>query len=105
MINIYQVFDTAAYSRVESEEGAYDTCVGRNVIASALDSDGMIQRYLYTGGNGQTPQVFTEADAATLVGRVKAAGFINERYWWNFESDDPNALPDYVLNPHREEYN
>jgi hypothetical protein len=112
-IRVESVFEVPAYHTVYSEEGAYEARGGYNVIAYSEVKDGCRLCLFYVGpvdrndsDEYSAPHEFNaEADVVGFVGRVKDRGWINSEYWYAYESQPIDALPDYALNPHRPEYN
>jgi hypothetical protein len=107
-LSVADVFTAPAYRRVNAEDGAFEAYAGDNVIAKIVDADGHVHSFVYAGPTGgMLPYLFTSGiKAAAFVERVKAAGRINAAaYWFLADVRDPNELPDYVVNPHRPEYN
>ncbi len=105
---VYEAFVVNAYRRVQSEEGAYDAHCGYNVCASSEDRDGYLHRFIYVSNTGlDGAYVFADLEAARrLVDRINAAGDIDaERYWDCYGCQHKDALPDYVENWWRPEYN
>lgn len=101
---IYQVFKTPAYTRVRTEEGDYDAFSGYNIVASC-ENEVCCEDYLYTGG-AEFPVIFDSEGADKAVGQIEDKGSINaDDYWDHINTRLKDALPDYVLNPHRPEYN
>jgi hypothetical protein len=104
-IKITDVFEAPAYVRVESEEGPYDARRGFNVLA--YTTEGRIRTtWLYTGRNCEAAICFeNESFLHETLDAIRTNGSINPEFWTAVNSEDLDALPDYVLNPHRMEYN
>jgi hypothetical protein len=112
LVKITDCFLAPAYHQVCSEEGRYDAHCGWNVLASSTDERGYRIHWLYVGRK-ENPEATSHP--AVVFGRESAAqsyadhrieaGEIDDRYWWDFDSQNPNDLPDYVLHPERPEYN
>lgn len=94
-----------AYCQVMSDEGPYEAHMGYNVMAKIVH--GKNSFYLIYRGtpDGSLPMVLGETVAERLVSRIKERGTIDPTYWTFVANSDSEALPDYVLNPHRPEYN
>ena len=97
-----------AYRRVNSEEGAYDAFCGYNLLARVRTKDGYVETYLYTNGDEDgAAYVFPNQQQADLCTHlVKSKGSIDaEALWLCVGCADPDALPDYVTDPYRAEFN
>jgi len=107
-LTVHSVWAAYAYRQVNSEEGAYYAIAGHNVFVDLIDADGSVHVFVYGGpDNGGARYVFSDgAELDAFVARVKATARIKAAaYWLPVEVRDPNELPDYVVNPHRPEYN
>jgi hypothetical protein len=108
MTAIYSAFTAQAYRRVNSEDGAYDTCIGYNVFVKLPVVAGIVETYVFVGrgGQGKGAEVFDGDDADALVARIIQAGSADlASEFDHVESVNVDELPDYVTNPHRPEYN
>lgn len=111
-VKIVDCFTVPAYRRVNSEEGPYDAHCGWNVIATSVGKCGRLFHWLYVGRK-ENPSADShpavcfgrESAAQAHVNRQVSAGAIDDQWWWMFDMQDPNELPDYVLHPERPEYN
>lgn len=112
-VTVGEVFEVPAYRTVRTEEGSYEVRDGFNVIAYSEVRDDIRVCFLYVGdfdrsdANDYAPayNFANESKAAAFVGRVKDSGRIDTTYWYAYKEENIMALPDYVLNPHRPEYN
>ncbi len=105
---VSDVFVEAAYRRVNSEEGGYDAFAGWNVFVYVDGEDGLRDAYGYGGpdGTGALWVFSDEASADAFVAHIRKRGrFMRDDYWVHVGSTDSNALPDYVENYWRPEYN
>ena len=99
-------FYDRAYRWVNNEEGGYEAFCGYNVFVRNQDCDGYTFTWVYTaGGNGAN--VFETEDAARdFVSYVSREDYnLNDKFWECIEQSHPDDFPDYVINPHRPEYN
>jgi len=104
---ISDVFEVPAYFQAYNEEDGerYEYRRGFNVIAYVTEGRTR-QTYLYTGRNCEAPICFeNESFLEETLNTIKGHGSINPVFWTHVNSEDLDALPDYVLNPHRAEYN
>ena len=109
------VFEAKAYTRVYCEDGAYDACVGYNVFVRVVnEAEGYTDVYGYCGRRKHPgSEVFeplhvfnTEEDCTKFVNRVLDRGSVNlDDFWVCVERSYHNAVPDYVTNWWRPEYN
>ena len=108
VVTVFDVWVENAYHHCRNEDGEYDRFIGYTVLAKSVDCDGFISTYGYTAGNeDRLLEVCDDyAKVNTFVGRIIERGRINStRYWVCLSCEDSAALPDYVTNPHRPEYN
>jgi hypothetical protein len=94
-----------AYSRVQSEEGAYDAHVGYNIYISWIEDNNTRHHAVYVGqtlregSEEYAPSVaFADRERADeIAGRIESKGSVNlDGYWYWYGSEDINALPAYV---------
>lgn len=108
-IEICDVFSVPAYFQAVSEEGErYEYQRGFNVIVYAMDPEHPRVRdtFLYTGRNCEAAICFEgESFLQETLNAIRGKGSINPVFWTHINSENLDALPDYVTNPHRPEYN
>ena len=108
VVPVFDAWVENSYRRVNAEDGAYEVFNGYTVLARSVDGDGFISTYGYTAGaEDRLLAVCDDYDKALVfVGRIIERGRINStRYWVCLGCEDSAALPDYVTNPGRPEYN
>lgn len=98
-------FLVPAYRYVQNEEGGYESFCGFNVVAYEKASQGVRRVWIYSGTSSSLPLPMEEKAAEKLRDRVLEALEGRPRYWYHSGSDDLTALPDYVTDPHRPEFN
>ncbi len=104
---INDCFSAPSYRTVHLEDGVYETCVGRYVVAYVTNGD-YREVYIFTKDADCAPYVWLNPDedvADRFADRVLAAGTINEDLWMHVRSEKLHQLPDYVLDPTRPEFN
>ena len=100
-----------SYGRATDPDGnGYDYANGVVVRATSRGRDDhgdYSDHWLYTGLDGcdGCPECFSEAGGADLAGRITEKGSIDPTLWWNYQRCYDNAVPDYVTNWMRPEYN
>ena len=102
-----------AYYNVSNEDGCYEAHRGYNVFVNWVDEDNCRHEAVYVGRREHANSedyapcvVFTEDDAESFVDYINSVGSVDIDGWWYwFSSMRCDGMPDYVINPHRPEYN
>lgn len=105
-IAINEVFAVPAYRQATSPEGEkYEYKCGENIVAYVVNGRTR-DAYLYVGRGYDVPICFENPSLVLdTLEAIQAKGSINPDYWYHYNRENLDSLPDYVLNPHRPEYN